>query len=166
MMPEIFKRLYIHNDWANGQALDAAARLSPEAYDEKVGPGWGSVGATLAHVADADRVWLRRWQGERGTVNPDDPAYAELPSLRAAWTATMAKRQDFLDNLTEASLRAPIAYRNTKGDAFSQPLWELLYHVLLHSADHRGHLAVMLTEHGQPTPPMDFVFWARKALET
>ncbi len=164
MTPAIFKRLYAHNDWANGQVLDAAARLSPEAYTRKVGPGWGSVRATLVHLADTDRMWLRRCKVGEGVFNPDDERYATLASLRAAWAATMAERQDFLDGLTETSIRAPIAYRNSKGDAFSQPLWELLYHVLSHSTDHRGHLSVMLTELGQPTEPLDFVFWARRGL--
>jgi uncharacterized damage-inducible protein DinB len=162
MIPAIFKRLYIHNDWANGQVLEAASRLSPEDYVRKVGPGWGSVRATLVHLADVDRLWARRWSGEAASPNPDEEQYPSLASLRAAWAATMAERQGFLDGLTEASIRAPVAYRNSRGDAFSQPLWELLYHVLSHSTDHRGHLSVMLTELGQPTEPLDFVFWARR----
>jgi uncharacterized damage-inducible protein DinB len=160
----MFKRLFIHNDWANGQVLDAASRLSAEDYVRRVGPGWGSVRATLVHLADVDRLWGRRWRGEAANPNPDEGQYASLASLRAAWTATMAERQAFLDGLTDASLRAPIAYRNSRDDAFSQPLWELLYHVLSHSTDHRGHLSVMLTDLGQPPEPLDFVFWARRPL--
>lgn len=164
MMLTIFKRLYAHNDWANGEVLDAASRLSPEAYARKVGPGWGSVRALLVHLADVDRVWVRRWKGEAASPNPDEGQYASLTALRAAWAATMAKRQDFLGGLTAEALRAPIAYRNSRGKSFSQPLWELLYHVLNHSTDHRGHLSTMLTDLGQPPAPLDFIFWVRRPL--
>lgn len=73
----------------------------------------------------------------------------------------MQERRAYLHTLHAADLIAPCDYRNTKGKVFSQPLWELLTHVVNHGTDHRGHVSTILSELGSPTVPLDLIAWVR-----
>lgn len=156
-----FDTLYDYNDWANEQVLDAASRLSPEAYERDFGQAWGSVRGTLTHVFESDHVWLRRWQGDDAQLPRDVRAFPSLAALHSAWTDVMEARRVFLAELAPEELEQPVPYTNSTGAAYAEPLWQLLFHVVNHSTDHRGYLSVMLTELGEPPPPLDFVAWVR-----
>ena len=43
-------------------------------------------------------------------------------------------------------LAAPLAYRNSRGDAFEHPLWWAVTHFFNHQTHHRGQLTTLLSE--------------------
>jgi uncharacterized damage-inducible protein DinB len=49
-----------------------------------------------------------------------------------------------------------MAYRNTKGEAFPYPLGEVLMHLVLHGAYHRGQVAFHLRSAGTQPPLTDY----------
>lgn len=153
--------LFDYNDWANAQVLDAAARLDAAAYNRDFGQAWGSVRGTLTHLFEVDRMWLRRWQGREARLPHDVEAFPDLPALRAAWEGVMEERCAYLDALSPEQYGVGVPYTNLRGEAYAEPLWQLLFHVVNHGTDHRGYLSVMLTELGSPPPELDFVFWVR-----
>jgi uncharacterized damage-inducible protein DinB len=55
----------------------------------------------------------------------------------------------------------PITYTNTHGQTFTQPLQDLLFHILNHSTYHRGQLAQLLRQQGFTPPATDFVYFNR-----
>ncbi len=162
MDPEFFRTLFAYNDWADGQVMDLAARLSAEAYSRDFGQAWGSVRGTLVHLMSADRVWLDRWQGKPATLTHDVDLYPTVDVLRPAWEAVMAERRAFVGGLSADDLRAPLVYRNSQGKEFNMPLWQPLFQAANHAADHRGHVSVMLSDLGQPpVQALDFIAWVR-----
>ncbi len=160
MIDEI-RGLYAYNRWANERILDACQALAPEQLGKGLGSSFSSVRETLAHIFAAEWIWLSRWNG----VSPRGMPAWELPdvaSLRARWDEVEAERADFLSRQDDASLRKIVAYRNTKGEPFQSPLWQLLRHVANHSTYHRGQVVTMLRQLGAAAPSTDLVLFYRE----
>ena len=154
------QELYAFNRWANEQILAAAARLSNDQLMRDLGSSFPSVLATLAHVAQSDWIWLQRWRGVSPTAPPTWDV-ATLPALRAHWASVQDERDTFVASLHDAALDRPIDYRNLAGVASTNPLWQLLRHVVNHSTYHRGQVTTMLRQLGAATVSTDLVRWYR-----
>ena len=115
----------------------------------------------LAHVLAADRVWLDRLRDavpDRVEVWPTRTAEA----IRALVPEQAEAYRVFLGGLTEADGVRTIAYHNTKGVRYETAVADILDHVLLHGAYHRGQVARALRQSGTAPPPTDFIVWVRE----
>jgi uncharacterized damage-inducible protein DinB len=135
--------------WADREAL-RVVRDSPQAQGEAL--------PLLAHLVAVEHIWLARLQG-RDAKQPHWPqlSLAECDSL-AAENAT--GYLDSVGRLSDAELGAAVRYRNTKGEEFVTPIIDILTHVVIHGAYHRGQIAKALGRCGcQPanTEYMTFV---------
>lgn len=152
--------LYAFNRWANEEILAAATGLSSEHLNRDLGSSFPSVLTTLAHVAQSDWIWLQRWGGVSPTAPPAWDV-STLPALRGHWVTVQDQREALLASLDDAALDRPIAYRNLAGVASTNPLWQLLRHVVNHSTYHRGQVTTMLRQLGAATVSTDLVRWYR-----
>ena len=66
--------------------------------------------------------------------------------------------------LTPADLVRTIAYVNSKGQRWDSPIEDVLVHVLMHGAYHRGQIASALREAGVTPPYTDYIHAARTGL--
>jgi len=55
-----------------------------------------------------------------------------------------------------------VRYKNTKGEAFRAPLWQLVQHVANHSTYHRGQVTSLLRQLGGRTVSTDLVVFDRE----
>lgn len=149
---ELVRRMFEHVVWANQHVLDGL-RKDP-----------GSDPRTLeyfAHVLAAEHVWLSRIE--------------QRPSQHAVWPALTL---DECASLADANARGyaallaglgpgdgdrEIAYRNSAGVAFVTRLEDILVHVALHGAYHRGQVSLMVRRSGGTPSPTDFIAFARGA---
>jgi uncharacterized damage-inducible protein DinB len=60
-------------------------------------------------------------------------------------------------------LQKPITYRNSAGDQYTSTLEDILTHVALHGAYHRGQIAASLRGGGDAPSPTDYIAFARGA---
>ena len=118
------------------------------------------MGGTLAHIVDAEWIWLNRWKGSPPPAMPE--AESGLAVLRFVWQAVRKERDAYIDSLSEDDLHASITYHNSRGVAYSTPLWGMIAHVVNHGTDHRSHVAIMLTELGHPSQGLDFITFLRE----
>jgi len=160
MISEIVE-LYEFNRWANQRILDAVTALSSEQFARDLKSSFPSVRDTLVHVLGADWIWLSRWQGVSPTQTPDW-GLTTLASIRSRWEQIENERTAFLERLTPDALHGVLEYRTLKGDPFSNPLWQLLRHVVNHSTYHRGQITTMLRQLGAPTVSTDLVQFYRE----
>lgn len=114
----------------------------------------------FAHTLVADRVWLLRLRGE------STEAVVLWPDLDAAGSVALAHRNAdayaaYLGRLTEADLVATATYRTSKGAAHETAVADVLDHVLLHAAHHRGQINAALRAAGAEPPWVDFIAWVR-----
>jgi len=144
-------RLFQHVAWADQETLRALEQASgphPDAYKR------------LAHLLAAEHIWLSRIQSENSGGFPVWSALsaAECRDLSAH---TLAGYRALLESTSEDQLLALVSYRNAKGIEFQTPLVDILLHVALHGAYHRGQIASALRQAGLEPTNTDFITFSR-----
>jgi uncharacterized damage-inducible protein DinB len=144
------ERLAAHLGWADRRTLEAL-RAAPAADP--------ALSELYAHVVAAEHVWLARLAGT-------PPRLAVWPSLTLEECATIAAEN--LDRLTRyvGSLRPDdlprgITYRNSAGQEFTSTIEDILLHLCLHGAYHRGQIASNLRRAGATPAPTDYIAFIR-----
>ena len=154
---EMIRILYQYHRWANRRLFDAVAALGEETAAREMGSQWSfpTLKGMLGHIYGADWVWLERWNGGSPTGLPADRDFATLADLRGRWDAFEQEQQAFIEGLSEEDLARVVAYRDTRGNPYSLPLWPLLQHVANHATHHRSEGATMVTLVSSSPPPTD-----------
>ena len=112
-----------------------------------------------AHVVGAEAVWLARIAGRPADV-------AVWPALQLEEAAALARQNateldGVLGSLAPDDLHREIEYRNSAGQRFRSTLEDILLHVALHGAYHRGQVAMLVRDgHGEPAPT-DYIAFIR-----
>ena len=146
------QRMLRSMDWAD-QAVLTALRGCPEAQSEGV--------RLFAHVLSAEEIWLSRIERRQAShaVWPE----LDLAACERLATANAEGYAALLGGLSEADLDRDVVYRNTKGEEFTTPLVDILTHVVIHGAYHRGQIARVFGASGATPPSTDFIIFARIA---
>ena len=159
-MTDDLNALFAYNRWADARLLDACRSVPADRYASEVVPGWASLRSTLAHLAGAFDIWIRRFLGEPVTAFVSE---ADLPTVDDAARLMATAQEKFerlVAGLTPDELAAPFTYTNLRGQTTTAPLWAALRHVVNHATYHRGQAASKLKRLGVEPPVTDFVFWA------
>lgn len=148
------RRQFAYDAWANREVL---AAITGE-------PGSPSAPALklLAHILSAERLWLERirQQPQSLPVWPEfnlDQGKAQIDELAQLW-------REYLTQLSTAALTQKIIYKNSKGESWSSTVQDVLTHVLLHSAYHRGQIASLMRAGGYAPAYTDFIHAVRQGL--
>ncbi len=145
------QRLFQYDRWANRQVAQALAN-SASAPPSCV--------RRIAHIVGAEAQWLARLKGQPALlpVWPEfsaDDVLAQLNIVERAW-------QDFLDGLDQSQLGSNCQYVKTKGERYASTVGDILTHVVMHSAYHRGQIASDMRAAGLEPVNTDFISAARK----
>jgi uncharacterized damage-inducible protein DinB len=122
-----------------------------------------SVLATLAHMVGAEWVWLTRWRGGSPTSTPTDWDVSTLEAVRERWRQVDLELSEFVGGLDDAALERPLTYTTFAGEAFSQPLAQMLRHVVNHSSYHRGQVTTLLRQLGGTPASTDLIRFYRES---
>ncbi len=151
-MPDTLSRMFDHVRWADERvhaSLLTAANPPSHTLD------------LLAHVVAAEHVWLTRIRGEK-------PEIAVWPHLSLSQCAELAKRNadefsTLLGTLDGNQLDNSITYRNSAGAEFTSTIGDILTHVALHGAYHRGQIAAAVRAGGDTPASTDYIAFVRGA---
>ena len=135
-------RLFRYDDWANREEI---AHLSAIANPPE------RVVRILAHIVGTEWTWLARLTGAQSkmAVWPEltiAQSAAELPLLRKAWEDYLAKNPSGV-----------IEYTNTKGLVWKSDVDDVLTHVAMHGAYHRGQIATLIRGTGEEPAYTDYI---------
>lgn len=160
MTIEDVRLLYDYNSWANRRVLDACVPLSAAQLTQNLNSSFPSVRDTLAHIMLAEWLWLERWLGR----SPGFPTenFSDLASLRSRWQKIEADLSAFVQRLTSSDLARVVEYKNTKGRAFSNPMWQMLQHLVNHGTYHRGQITTLLRQLGATPVATDMIAFYRE----
>lgn len=150
-----------YNIWADERVLNAARNLSAEQLHAPQKIGVGSAFDILAHVMSAQNMWIMRWQGTSPTVLASAKEYADLDHLRTAWDEVHTHYKTFIVGLDDRRLNNTVSYKNTKGEAFTDPLLWMILHVFNHSTEHRSQVVAICNMAGIDTGPLDLIHYMR-----
>ena len=149
-----------YSAWASQRLVEAAAKLSEAELTRDLGTADKSVLGTLVHVFAADRVWLGRVRGTAPARFIDVERDMNMQVLETDWPQVLEGWQAYLNGVAE--VRAPVSYKDLKGNAYSTPVWQIVLHVVNHATHHRGQAAGFLRTMGHVPPPMDLIFYYRE----
>ncbi|HKV50727.1 MAG TPA: DinB family protein [Gemmatimonadaceae bacterium] len=117
--------------------------------------------ALFNHVLGAEAEWLARLE-----QRPCDVAI--WPSFDLAQCRVIAARNReqyaaYLSHLSPTDLDRHIRYRNSRGAEFESRIEDILIHVALHGAYHRGQVALLVRDAGEEPNATDYVAFVRGA---
>jgi uncharacterized damage-inducible protein DinB len=145
-----FSRLLEYDRWANREALASLhAARTPPPRSLKV----------MAHIVAAEVLWHARLTRERSPL-------AVWPELTVAQCETWledldARWRKFLAAAVPGRLGERIEYTNSRGEAFTSSVEDVLTHVVIHSAYHRGQIAADVRAAGYEPAYTDFIHATR-----
>lgn len=158
-----FRTLFDYNHWATEKILARVALLTDEQYRAQVpGLSMGSIHGVLSHCLAAEVVWLARCQGMSPSTIPSERDFPDLQALKERWHEQDAAQGAFLASLCEGDLDRSVTYWTTAGQKCTNPLWQLLTHVVNHSTQCRSEVAVALTKFGQSPGDLDLILYLRE----
>jgi len=146
-----FQRLFTYDDWANREVL-ASLQALPAAPPRSL--------KFLAHIFSAERLWLERLLVQTQTY-PVWPNFSmeqcglEIVELPGLW-------KNYLGSLKEDGLTRDLTYKNSKGESWTSQKQDILMHVIMHSAYHRGQIAADIRAAGFTPPYTDFIHGVRQ----
>ncbi len=150
---DVLVEFFRHNTMMNERLLKACRGLSPEQLDATATGTYGTLGATLVHVANAQIGYAARFLAtERPERLPEDP----FPGFEAVEERfAMGNAQ-----LEEAASRADEGHEvQVTGDdppgTWRMPAALLLLQAVNHGTEHRSQVATILTQLGMVPPEMD-----------
>ena len=146
MDPEHIRLLYDYNAWANHRTLDACATLSDQQFTRDLGSSYRSVRDTVVHIMQGEWFWHQRWQGRSPSSVPTPKPYLDLATVREHGKVIEADVLRFVNSRTAEDLVSVLHYRTTEGNPNSQPLWQMMQHVVNHGSYHRGQVTTMLRQ--------------------
>jgi uncharacterized damage-inducible protein DinB len=151
----MIQAMYGHSVWANSRLLAQADRLNNDQLDTLVEGGVGTFKETLVHMMAAQLAWLRRFRGEEPIKPPSPDDFPDIASVRVAWSRLDDETIAYVAALTDDDLNEIIHYRSWYGWDRTSPRWEAVLHQAFHQHQHRGELAMMLTQFGHSPGEID-----------
>jgi len=145
------ERLLRYDSWANHETLHAMRETRPPARSIR----W------MAHIVGAECLWLSRLRGQPAplAVWPEidlDQCGEHLAQLSRSWPEYLETHQGSLDDR--------ISYRNSKGEAWTNSVEDILTHVTIHSAYHRGQIAADVRAAGMEPAYTDYIHGVRQGM--
>ncbi len=149
---DLLLELFRHNTMMNRRLLDACRALSPNQLDATVFGTYGTIGATLVHIANSQVGYAARLLDiERLEPLTEDP----FPGFRA-----LEERMALGDaQLEEAAAAHTEREVEVTGDdpvgTWRMPVSLFLVQAINHGTEHRSQVATILTQLGLEPPDMD-----------
>jgi uncharacterized damage-inducible protein DinB len=137
-----YERLFHYDDWANREEVALLRGIGAQQAAVRL----------LSHIIAAQWLWIARIRNEKAkmAVWPDltlDLCASELDPLRGAWT----------NILQHVEVDSTIDYRNSKGEPWTSSVDDVLMHVVMHGAYHRGQIATVVRQVGQSPAYTDYI---------
>jgi uncharacterized damage-inducible protein DinB len=148
---DYLRKEFVYDAWANREAL-VAIRAAGEGNSRSL--------QLMTHILAAERVWLERLKQvpQSVAVWPEgnlEQCETEADKLNREW-------HEYLELVTAGDISQTISYKNTKGESWTSAIIDVLTHVVMHSAYHRGQIASHMRSIGQTPPYTDFIHGVRQ----
>ena len=148
---DYLRKEFGYDAWANREML-AAIRAAGGENNRSL--------ELMAHILAAERVWLDRLRQVPQSV----PVWPEADLERCQAEAEKLDHEwhQYLELVTAGDISQTIAYKNTKGESWTSAIVDVLTHVVMHSAYHRGQIASHMRSIGQTPAYTDFIHGVRQ----
>jgi len=148
---EHLRQLFAYNDWANRRTV---ASLRAQASERG--------GRILAHLLVTETEYFERLYGK------DSTGFDFWPDLTIDDCSRLAlenneRFEKLLGKFDDEGLGIRAAYCTSEGVPHENTYRELLTHVLMHSATHRGNIVLQMRSEGLEPPKVDYIIYLRES---
>ena len=148
---EHLRHLFAYNDWANRRTI-ASLRAQASEKARRI----------LAHLLITETEYFERLYGK------DSTNFDFWPDLTIDECSLIAREnherfERLLEQFDDEGLGMKAAYRTSEGVPHENTYRELLTHVLMHSATHRGNIVLQMRGEGLEPPKVDYVIYLRES---
>jgi uncharacterized damage-inducible protein DinB len=147
------RNLIDYNEWANRRVIASLKALSS--------PPEKAVRA-LTHLLVAEKAWMKRLQESQDSTGFDFWPGGSIDACEALAGEIFRSYRGFVGDLTDDRLGSFAAYKNSKGMSFETSYRDILTHVIIHSAYHRGQVALAVREAGGEPASTDYIAYVRE----
>lgn len=150
-MNDLLKTLYDYNRWANEDLLGKLALVDPVTQAD----ARHTAIRLVDHFHVVANIFAAHLSGtQHGYASDNTPDTPSLEALRVGVAATDRWYRDYVAQVTDEALAERVAFTFTDGDRGSMTRQEMLLHVALHAAIHRGEVCRLLVQLSV-SPPWD-----------
>jgi uncharacterized damage-inducible protein DinB len=141
-----------HNALMNRRLVDACRHLTREQLGTTAAGTYGTIGATLVHIANSQVGYAARLSGNQrpeGLTEDPFPGFEALAERFALGDAQLEKLAE------QAASDRDLQWTTETGGRLQMPASLLLLQAINHGTEHRSQVATMLTQLGVEPPGMD-----------
>jgi len=149
-MTDYLQRLFEHLAWADERVV----RVTIATEDAETL-------RLLSHLLASEVVWYAR-------IETGQSEHLKIwPTLSPAQCADLSREnvrayRKIVEALTPEDLEREVVYRNSKGTEYRTALVDILLHVALHGAYHRGQIALRVRDAGHEPVNTDYITFVRE----
>lgn len=149
-MKDFVADLQRYSKWANGEV--AAALKANDVPQKAV--------ELMSHIVNANILWLARLENRSVETDPWQ-VYdkKELPELVEKSEDALI---DFILHSDEMKLGSKAGYMNSRGEEFLSGITQILSHICIHGAYHRGQIISLIKDCMERVPYTDYIHYTRK----
>jgi len=145
-MPDLHG-LFEYDAWANREVIGHLRQMSAPNRALSI----------IAHIIGTEFLWLGRIHGDGNpaAIWPDlslDECETQMNALVPQWQRVLAADEP----------RRNINYTNSKGERWSSTVDDVLMHVIIHGAYHRGQIATIVRDSGTTPTYTDYIHCIRQ----
>lgn len=144
------KLLFRHNDWSNRKVV---AVLKQHDCPEAV--------RLMSHVLVTELEYFNRMFGKDSTGFDFWPD-ADPDGLSALAMKVTEDYERLLERFDDEGLGQTARYKTSEGESVRNTFRDMLSHVVLHSASHRGQALNCLRQDGIEPPVVDYIIYRRE----
>ena len=153
-MLEACRKLLAHLRWADEQTFAALCKVQDFSR-----PELKAVADRFMHVIAAEHLWFKRVHGESPKVAvwppyDEDVCGSLMARNHKEWSDLVARPDTQV-------LGNEVAYFNSKGQPCRSKVADIILHVCMHGAWHRGQVALLMRQAGLEPAPTDYIAFVR-----
>jgi len=161
-MKKILQEYAAYHIWANTRLFDCINQLTDEQIYHEVVSSFPGIFNTVLHIWDAERAWWMRLQKDQEIISVEDWFKGDFKELLVDLQEQSQQWQDWINATTDETLQQLFSYKSFNGEPFTQPLYEVIFHVFNHGTYHRGQLVTILRQLGvDKIPATDMILFSR-----
>ncbi len=162
-MKQLLTSFAAYDYWANEILLTSILDLSEEQQNREIVSSFSSLQKTCLHIWDASSIWWQRVQLHNQILVPSLSFHPGMKDIANGLLSQGEQWKIWLKNKEAVAFEEELPYKNSKGEAFAQPLQEVLLHLFNHGTYHRGQLVTLLRQLGvDKIPSTDFIVFTRQ----
>jgi uncharacterized damage-inducible protein DinB len=151
---DILTELFRHNAMMNRRLVQACRQLPPEQLGATATGTYGTIGATLVHIANAQVGYAARLMDtERPERLPEDP-FPGFEAMAERFAQGDAQLEEAASARTGQDRQVQVTGDDPPG-VWTMPVPLFLLQAINHGTEHRSQVATILTQLGVVPPEMD-----------